>query len=174
VRFTFDSTGFSYLWDSTQVGNSCLVNVVTKLKDIDTQHWVTEVTENSLCSNYKLIKDRHEIETYLTKLNDRIRILMTQFRCGNHNLPVTASRRNHASEPCPICPLCTKNSPGDEYHYVLECPFFNDERTKYIPLYYRSRPNTLKYQQLFNAKNLRLLYRLGKLVTSVVNKFKLL
>ena len=173
VKHTLDSAGFSYLWDSTQKGEEIIVKAVSeRLKDIDAQQWHSEVSENSLCSNYKLIKDKHETEMYISKLSGKTRTALTRFRCGNHNIPVSITRRNHSSESCPSCPLCTKHHPGDEYHYILECPFFEEERNKFIPKYYRTHINTLKFRQLFNTNNMRLLHRLGKFADLIMNHFK--
>ena len=173
VKHTLVTSGFSYIWDCAQTEDASVIkSIQQRLNDMEAQQWHTEVSENSLCTNYKLIKEKHEAEPYLSKVSDNARVIMTRFRCGNHNLPVTVSRRKHSSEPCPICPLCTKNCPGDEYHYVLECPYFAEERTKFIPTYFRAHTNTLKYKQLFNSENTRLLYKVGKYLNIVVQHFK--
>ena len=51
-----------------------------------------------------------------------------------------------------MCTECNKNELGDEFHYILECPFFEQDRKIHIPKYYYSRPHVLKYKLLFSSK----------------------
>jgi hypothetical protein len=37
-----------------------------------------------------------------------------------------------------MCTHCNKNELGDEFHYILDCPFFEQYRNIYIPKYYYS------------------------------------
>jgi hypothetical protein len=51
-----------------------------------------------------------------------------------------------------ICTHCTKNELGDEFHYILDCSFFEQDRKICIPKYCCSRPNVLKYKLLLSSK----------------------
>ena len=53
------------------------------------------------------------------------------------------------------CHLCDKQDVGDEMHYLLICPYFSEERKKFVKRYYFARPNTLKFKQLLNTKNIQ-------------------
>ena len=46
-----------------------------------------------------------------------------------------------------ICQLCNLECMGDEFHYLFICPAFKDDRSKFIPVYFRKKPNTLKMSQ---------------------------
>ena len=39
---------------------------------------------------------------------------------------------------------------GDEMHYLLICPCFQNDREKYIKKYFYTRPNILKVRQLMS------------------------
>ena len=52
-----------------------------------------------------------------------------------------------------ICNLCDENIIGDEFHYILECNYFNNVRKKYIDDCYRKRPNIIKFGELISIKN---------------------
>ena len=56
---------------------------------------------------------------------------------------------------------------GDEFHFVFQCPFFLSDRIKYIPSYFRIRPNTLKMSTLFNAKDVIPMSKLAKFVNII-------
>ena len=49
------------------------------------------------------------------------------------------------------CQLCNSVL-GDEYHYILECKHFSQDRKKLIKEYYYKHSNILKFKQLFNTE----------------------
>ena len=56
------------------------------------------------------------------------------------------------------CILCDLNDIGDEFHYILICKFFDEERKKHIDEKYYTNPNVIKFRNLFeNLKGVRLL-----------------
>jgi hypothetical protein len=61
-----------------------------------------------------------------------------------------------------------KNELGDEFHYILDCPFFEQYRNIYIPKYYYSRPNVLKYKLLLSSKKKS---ELIKLIVKFITEF---
>ena len=68
------------------------------------------------------------------------------------------------------CEHC-KNELGDEFHYLLKCELFSEDRRKYIKQYYYRNPNILKYNELMNTTNIPMLKKLcifiGKILKSV-------
>ena len=52
---------------------------------------------------------------------------------------------------------------GDEFHYLLECTYFTEERKKYLPKFYLRHVNTLKFQKLMSTENMKLLNNLVSL-----------
>ena len=73
---------------------------------------------------------------------------MVRFRISNHKLSVETGRWHNVEYDDRKCPLCTSDSLGDEYHYLLECSFFKSLRHKYINPFYYKRPNMLKFKAL--------------------------
>ena len=70
------------------------------------------------------------------------------------------------------CLLCTKDTVGDEFHYTLECPYFSRQRRALIPPQYYTRPNILKYQNLFSTCNVNTLtINLSKFVGIIMKSF---
>ena len=132
-----------------------------RLNDIDRQNWNDEVNRNRLCFNYRIFKQEVVLEDYLLKLEVGDRISLCKFRCGNHKLPV-AKCRYLSDQPMEMCPLCNLNVQGDEFHYVLVCPVLNDVRKRYVKKYHYTRPNVLKFHQLFNTTSVKQLKNLSK------------
>ncbi len=62
----------------------------------------------------------------------KLRRLM-QFRLGSHDLPIEQGRMAWPIVPRYLqrCTLCSRHAPGDERHFMLECPQFDDTRAQY-------------------------------------------
>ena len=59
--------------------------------------------------------------------------------------------------------FCTRDI-GDEYHILLACDKFKEERKAYLDQHYDVRPSVLKYNNLMNTKREIQLKRLGQFV----------
>jgi len=60
----------------------------------------------------------------------------------NNRLPIETGRWLGEDR---ICPLCDKNVLGDhdEFHYLLDCNFFDQQGQVFIPRYYYTHDQTL-------------------------------
>ena len=70
--------------------------------------------------------------------------------------------------------LCSLHRLGDEYHYVLECTYFEDLRKVYLPRDVFARPNTVKFEHLMSSSNTdtRLLLNIAKFCKVVLKTFQ--
>ena len=71
VKSIIDSTGFSHVWHNIKDINvrKFKKDIQLRLQDMARQDWSSEVHRNSLCSNYRLIKDNLELKQPLLTLN---------------------------------------------------------------------------------------------------------
>ena len=60
---------------------------------------------------------------------------------------------------CTLCDLCIT---GDEYHYIMICPFFTQSRERYLKPYFHTRPDMNKFEILFGSSSKRTLSNLAK------------
>ena len=65
-----------------------------------------------------------------------------------------------------ICTVC--NVIGDEYHFLFECPTFEVMRKKFLPKYYFTKPNTVKFRQLFTSINSHLIVKLACFTKQII------
>ena len=167
----YGKNGFSFLWGHSQINTNWLkLALPQRLKDCELQNWQSEVNDNRLCGSYKLFKETLSLELYLSELEFEDRITLAKFRCGCHKLPVSANKYVNLDSPM-LCNSCDMNEQGDEYHYTLVCPKFNDERKKYLESFFHRRPSTLKMSLLFNSKNVRILSNLAKFLKIIMESF---
>ena len=115
--------------------------------------WHSRIFDSSVCTNYRLFKTELRFEEYLTLLNQKERVDLCKFRCGNHKLPIVTGRHANIERHERVCHLCDKQSFGDEYNYIFICPAFNLERAKYLDTKWFTYPNVLKMETLFNSKD---------------------
>ena len=172
VKSILDKSGMSNLWvEDTPLNLGWVKSVLElRLNDVDLQNWNNEVYRNRLCLNYRLFKQEGGLESYLLKLDVCDRIPLCKFRCGNNKLPVTKCRYL-SDQPLELCSLCNIKVQGDEFHYVLVCPAFNNFRKQYVKNYYYSRPNVIKFHQLFNANSVKQLKNLSKCCKIIMSNF---
>ena len=69
-------------------------------------------------------------------------ILLTKCICFNSKLPVHNQVYLYDTDKCTLCDL---NLVGDEYHYLLICPYLTKSREKHMKNYFYGRPTNLKY-----------------------------
>lgn len=173
IQSILNETGRQDIWlrqsDSIPLFTGKIVKQI--LVDQFLQNWNSLLQNSSKGTNYALFKDNIQIEKYLSILNGPLVKSMLRFRTGNHKLPVEVGRWNDIELTDRKCQLCQTSNIGDEFHYILECPFFRSERQNLIdPCYYR-RPNTLKFKQLLATENESTLVRLAKFMKLIMRCF---
>ena len=144
---------------------------VKSLNDLYVQDWIAKLGLSSKGRNYSLFKESIGLETYLTTLPRNAYIPMVKFRTANFKLPIEIGRWENVSLDERKCYLCDKNDIGDDFHYLLICPFFLNERKDLIKPFYYTRPNIIKYKDLLTCKNKNVLINLSKMMKSITNKF---
>ena len=97
---------------------------------------------------YRIIKTSLGFESYLNELPDLLRKYFTKFSCRNHRLPIEAGVRSQVLRDMRICQFCETDI-GDEFHYLLCCPNFKEEREHFINSKYYVRPSTFYLHKLF-------------------------
>ena len=147
------------------------VNLAVKrrLKYIYLQQWYEDKQKNNFCNT---IKDEWNLEYYLTKLNCFQRKILSKFRCRSNYLPVSQIKfyQNEDDwEDCLLCPFCRDDSVGDEFHYLFQCSFFNDERVKYIKEVYLQHPDEYTLISVLNSRNKGILSKLVEFIDLIIS-----
>ena len=93
------------------------------------------------------------------------------FRTRNHRFPVEVGRWSGQPLQERKCTFC-HNDIGDEYHYLLTCNNFSNERNRFLKPYYYVNPNVLKYNELMNSTNVQTLKNICMFVDILIKSFK--
>ena len=100
------------------------------LKAFSQQH---DIMHSNKTIVYRIYKDTHCYENYLSKLNSKSRLALCRFRLSNHKLPIERGRFSNIKRERRFCQLCNKNMIGDEFHFILECPALQHLREHFLP-----------------------------------------
>ena len=174
IKTSLDNMGYSYLLNDINFVNKNQFKNSTKLrlKDIYDQKWAESVFNNSVCLNYRAMTTQKQLKRYLLSLPSQYMFALCKFKCVNHKLPIVTGRYEGLSIDERICTLCDTLEVGDEFHFLYNCTYFNDLRSRCLKRYYYTHPNMEKTKQLFNVTNKRELLNLAKFIYQVVEKFK--
>ena len=113
------------------------------------------------------------MEEYLTKLNKTDALSLLKFRSGNHFFPIETGRWDDIEISERQCRLCNMPSEvADEFHYLLKCPHFSEDRQTFIKKYYHQRPSMLKFKQLMTTESLPILRKISKFTRIILSSVK--
>ena len=174
VHSTLNNLGLSYLWQNQALSvNNFKKMINQRMKDQYIQSWENEVSNNSICYNYRMFKTIFCYEQYLSTLERPLRDYLIRIRLSNHRLPIHSKRFVDIPRNERLCELCNLGEIGDEYHYIFVCKDERivRERNVNIKQYYRNRPNAMKYQRVMNTKQVGSLRRLARLSGHIMKLF---
>lgn len=152
IENVLNTCGYSKFWLSQNVPQNLALSCMVKQRLCDQykQSWHEKVFNIAKCLNYRVFKCSHNFESYLVDLPFDLRKAFCSYRCLNHRLPVEQGRFWGVDRDDRICDICNMNNIGDEFHYMFECKFFDDERKRLLPDNFITKPNTVKFHDLFN------------------------
>ena len=130
--------------------------------------------KSNKCFYYKHFSARPMLQNYLKILPESAWIPIIKFKTANHRLPIeiyswsiTFKERKKS-----LCTMCNTGEVGDEYHYLLICPLFNEARVKFIPKRLNVKPSVFKFLQIVNSENRNVLINLSKFIKILFSVFK--
>lgn len=164
--------GFSGIWYNQCVINSkwLIMSSRQKLKDLFIQNWMSEINNTSATNVYTFLKTEFEQSTYIKSLPLYLCQQLMAFVTRNHNLPVETGRWGNIPSTERKCTIC--NDLGDEYHYFMVCPLFNDDRKRYIERNVYRRPNMIKFINLLTSKNCKKLRTVALFCNTIIKYFR--
>lgn len=86
-----------------------------------------------------MYRDKLEFENYLIRLHFSQRTSLCKFRCVNRKIPTVIVRFVNIEYHDRLCELCDRNTIGDEFHYIFECPYFTKERSEFLKSYLKKK-----------------------------------
>ena len=173
VKHCLQNIGMGDVWSYHGNGfTSLYIKEAMKLriKDIFKQNWHEMKSNHDYCNFYDILKTELKMENYLIDLNYQQRVALCKFRCRSNFLPIAYSRfPNESAELC-MCPLCNNDVLGDEYHYLFVCPFFEEDRRRFLTI--PEHPDIFHAITLFNSDDNKLSIKLSLFVDLIMKIFE--
>ena len=173
IKTTLSSLGFNYVWHAQGVGNSkaFLVSFKQRLSDNFQQNWHERLSNSTRASFYINISS-FNFQPYLNIVNLKIfRQALTKLRLSSHRLEIESGRWTKpliTPRENRLCKQC--NNLEDEFHFLFECPLYNDIRQFYIKPYFTRRISMQKAIELLKTENSS---NLKKLAMFIFKGFKI-
>jgi hypothetical protein len=164
--------GFSYVWMWQYVDNDVkfLSEFKQRLHDLYIQEWRIKIDETSQHRLYKHIKENFEFEPYLHMINKGVRVSVTKIRLSSHLFLIErgrwATRRMNVEER--LCTQC--NTIEDEFHCLVECTRFVNERKRLLPVSLRIRPSMFEFVKFIKCNESSAM--LGQLSMKVMKEYR--
>ena len=102
-------------------------------------------------------------EQYFHLLPNDLAIAFCHFRCLNHKLPILGCERDDRN-----CALCRVNRLGDDYHYLFECSYFDEQRRLCLPRGLSRNPSTVIFGKVMNNKDIQVSFKLSKFCKDIL------
>ena len=158
----FDELGLGYIWNLSHVDRIVYNVIKERINDTFKQQCYNRIMTTPKGILYKHLVNEFKLQNYLRKpLDARCLKEITKIRTCAHKLNLEFGRHRNVERSERKCRLCNLNEIEDEYHFILQCPLYNDIRIKFIKTYYHKRPSVLKLTQLLTSQNNKELSNLG-------------
>ena len=175
VRDLLNNCGMGNVWRAQKVNSKSefLSKFKRRVKDIHLQEWTADVRETSSGRLFQNIKTDFGYEKYLDTLNKSLRIPLTRFRLSSHTLYIERGRWNKPRKIpmnerlCAVCGVIES-----EYHCLIACPRFVNERRGRLTDGLRERPCMNELVKFFKSKSDNDLRNLGILCMNVTIEYK--
>ena len=118
---------------------------------------------------YRCFKETFEFEFFFEILDPKYLFDFFKLRSSNQKLQIECGRWQSIERNRRLCKLCQKQEIGDEFHYIMECPFFKCKRKLLIKQKYIQNPNMKQLKNLMTSKNRKELTNICKLIKEIDN-----
>ena len=174
VKFLLESSGFGYVWQQQFVDNEqdFIYLFKERLCDMYKQEWKNDVNLTSDGRLFKYLKTDFCFESYLTLNNRALRISITKIRLSSNLFLVERGRWgvNRIERNERLCTLC--GCVEDEFHCLLECPRFNNERRGLLPAYLMEERNMINFVKFLSSNEINIQRKLGLLCFKVQKEYR--
>ena len=122
-----------HYWENEQLlASNLFVSVMKKaVQSKYVSSWNAVITEYPVLRTYCKFKKEFKFEMYLYLIKDpKLRKCLSRFRLSSHKLQIEMGRHCYPKKPEEqrICKLCNLNEVESEIHFLLQCPFYTNER----------------------------------------------
>ena len=172
IKSLLENCGFGYIWQQQAVANERKFLKVFKqrLMDMSMQEWSAQVNLTSDGRLFKHIKLSFQFESYLDITNKARRVATTRIRLSSHIFNVERGRWSNIVRNERKCIVC--DCIEDEFHCLVECPRFNNERRGLLTAALENMPNMNNFITFLKSNDVNEQKKLGLLCLKVQKEYR--
>ena len=133
---------------------------------------------NPKLRTYQLFKKVHEFEPYLHITNSKLRSGIAKSHTSAHSLEIERGRYAKPKTPVEkrICNVCDHKAVEDEFHFLIQCSLYQEERTKMYAIYnieigsINVLSDMEKFTLIMSSKSIKMLISLGGFIGNSMEK----
>ena len=119
------------LSDPTQYAKKLKYIAKSSIHDVFVEYWKNNISTNKgRLEFYSNCKYAFKLEEYLCIPSFEKRKAIAKLRCSDHALEIEKGRHKKIPREARLCKLCTRGNIETEEHFLFECTFYDDIRTK--------------------------------------------
>ena len=150
-----------------------LQKVISNLVSLDQVGYIKDLCKSSLMDTFKhklatqssnkpklrsyvQFKQHVFTENYINlNLNREQRLILAQVHCGTLPLKIETGRFVGTPKENCLCDICNNGQVEDEFHFILHCEFYSNERNEF---YDTIKQKYLNFDNILDAPKLRCLF----------------
>ena len=123
--------------DPLKLKNSHIRTAIRQRFEKNWQENIENVQISPKLRTYQLFKKTHDFEPYLHITNSKLRSAIAKFRTIAHSLEIERGRYAKPKTPVEkqICYVCDHKALEDEFHFLTQCPLYQEERKMMYAVY---------------------------------------
>ena len=172
VRDILNKCGMGNYWVTQRVADKTrfIASFKRRLQDIYLQGWWENVEKTSEGRLFRYIKTDFVYEPYLNRLDRHLRIALTKVRLSSHAFNIERGRWENIKRENRLCDVC--GIIESEYHCLIECPRFVNEREGLLSIALRDYPGMDAFIRMFKTVNEDEMRNLGLLCLELLIEYK--
>ena len=175
LKNLLETCGLGYAWQNQFIDNETQFISLFKqrVRDIFVQDWAAQVALTSNNRLYKSIKHSFNFESYLNLNNRALRVAITKVRLSSHLFHVERGRwgKTRIEFQERICSICITEV-EDEFHCLIKCPRFNNERRGLLTNYLILEPSEANFVRYLKTNNKIEQKKLGLLCMKILKEYR--
>ena len=164
--------------DLLQLKKTHIRTVIRQRFEKNWQENIENVQINPKSRTYQLFKKTHDFEPYLHITNSKLRSAIAKFRTSAHSLEIERGRYAKPKTPVEkqICNVCDHKAVEDEFHFLIQCPLYQEERIKMFAAYdteigsINVLSDVEKFILIMSTKSIKMLISLGSFIANSMEK----
>ena len=170
VRDTLKRLDLGIYWENQTISDDdfFLSLVRRKLQNSYLTKWTSDVIDSTDGRLFRCIKTAFRYESYLDNIqNKALRYALTRIRLSSHRYKIETGRwgRNKVPREERKCDIC--NVIEDEFHVLVSCPRFVNERNNLLPQCLLQNPNIDVFERVFDTSDVHVQTQLALLCLNV-------